>query len=133
MSVEEQYMDVLQNIEFAVTARFRENPELTDYSVQRVYEALIGLYSDEITKRTPRQQNLSETEWLLFKEVKDFCEWRLGRENSIPYGSNIEDLQSTISLPEMITCLKRLVRSLQKWNRLHGRQGYLKYICQFQL
>ena len=133
MPVEEQYMDVLQNIEFAVTARFRENPELADYSVQRVYEALIGLYSDEITKRTPRQQNLSEAEWLLFKTVKDFCEWRLGRENSIPSDRNIEDLQSTVSLPEMITCLKRLVRSLQKWNRLHGRQGYLKYICQFNL
>ena len=37
MIVEEQYQDVLQNIEFAVATMYRRHPELTDYAVTLRY------------------------------------------------------------------------------------------------
>ena len=44
MKTEEKYNDVLQNLEFFVVQFYQRNPELTDYAVQRVYEALIDFY-----------------------------------------------------------------------------------------
>ena len=41
MNVEEEHPDVLQSIEFAVIDVCRRNPDLVDFDVERVYEALI--------------------------------------------------------------------------------------------
>ncbi len=43
-SFEEQYLDVLQNIEFAITSTYREHPELTDASVDQVLDGLMRHY-----------------------------------------------------------------------------------------
>ena len=44
MKVEEQYEDVLQNIEFAIVSSYREYPDLSDYGVMRALEALMDVY-----------------------------------------------------------------------------------------
>ena len=54
MRIEDEHTDVLQNIEFVVAQHFRARPEMTDYDVTRVYEALIDVYAGENTGRQPQ-------------------------------------------------------------------------------
>src|SRR5215213_4334965 len=78
---EEQYQDVLQNIEFAISSTYREHPEeISDWSVEAALDALIRAYGAEHTGRTLRPARLSEAEQAIYDRVKAMCEWRLGRE-----------------------------------------------------
>jgi hypothetical protein len=122
-------MDVLQNIESAVSRAFRADPSLTDYSVLRVYQALIEFYSAEILNRQPRPQNLDEKDSQFFEAVKQACENRLEREPATE--EDTETFFYTITTAEMLSGLKRLASSVERWTRRHGRQGYLKFISQF--
>ena len=42
--IEEEYLDVFQNIEAAIVAVYRKTPELTNWDVENVFEALIRQY-----------------------------------------------------------------------------------------
>jgi hypothetical protein len=60
------------------------------------------------------------------------CEWRLGRET---IDKNEKQFQKkkpeSISVEEIISCLKRIRKSVEMWNKQSGRKGYLQYIDQF--
>jgi len=77
--IEEKYLDVMQNIEAVIVNCYRYNESLSDLSVMSVMEALINRYTAEITERQPKPVKFSELEQRLFEEVKEICEWRLGR------------------------------------------------------
>ena len=47
MAFEEQYLDVLQNIEFAIVSAYREHNDLRDREVMRALDALIDFYRAE--------------------------------------------------------------------------------------
>ena len=81
ISFEEQYEDVLQNIEFAIISSYRERPEeISDWSVEAALDALIRAYGAEHSGRTLRPARLSEAEQTIYDRVQGMCEWRLGRE-----------------------------------------------------
>jgi hypothetical protein len=129
MKVEDEFPDVLQSIEHAVVRFYRENPELTDHVVLRVYEALGQLYEAERSGRTPRGWNPTEMDAPLFDEVKGTCEWRLGRN---PDGSDVDDVE-LVDAEVMVRCFKRLVKSVRMWTNNAGRRGYLAYVSKFIL
>ena len=130
MRIEEQHQDVLQNIEFAVANLYRRNPDMTDYAVLRTYEALVQAYSAEVTGRTPKPIEPSGVEAELFRDVRLMCEWRLGRGN-MPGRQDVAADIEAIDMATLILCLKRLVKSVQKWNKRGGRKGYLDFMTQF--
>lgn len=153
MSIEEEHEDVLQNIEFMVIHHFRSHPELMDYQVQAVYEELIRVFSGEVTGRKKQPGKLSEQERELLERVKAGCDWRLGRVGSLfadekrsepkqslfarLFGRKESVPQEPDSVPEtidvqtMVACLKRLKRSVEKWNKQGGQRGYLTFISRF--
>ena len=64
---EEQYEDVLQNIEFTIVGVYREQPdEISDWSVEAALDALIQHYSAQVTGRTPRAARLSDGEQAIY-------------------------------------------------------------------
>jgi hypothetical protein len=130
MRIEEEYQDVLQNIEFAVANIYRSHPDMTDYAVLRVYEALVQCYAAEAAGRTPKPVTGDELEALLFRNVKYICEWRLGRD-TLTSDEEQAPHREPIDVPTLLLCLKRLVRSVDKWTRHGGRQGYLRFMTQF--
>jgi hypothetical protein len=130
MRIEEEHQDVLQNIEFAVAALYRRNSEMTDYAVLRNYEALVRLYAAEVTGRTVQPVDMSGVEADLLRNVRAVCEWRLGRQQ-MPVAQDEAPECEPIDVPTLVLCLKRLVKSVQKWNKHGGRQGYLTYMTQF--
>jgi hypothetical protein len=132
MSVEDKYIDVLQNIEFGIVTTYRDHPELSDYGVIRVLESLIDNYRAEKIGRSPRHFSLSDVERLLSKNVQSMCEWRLGRASlSHDVSKNKDIAPEPKSVDEVILCLTRILRSVNKWNKRGGRQGYLNFIIQY--
>lgn len=146
MKFEEEYMDVLQNIEFGIVSVYRKYSELTDYDTLNAIEALIRYYTAEEQHKDPPSTRLSDRAQLVFYSVKEMCDMRLGRQSldikqSESFISKIFKLKFFKSktkpkiepktLSEIIACLKRLRTSIRSWNKRGGRQGYLKFSSQF--
>lgn len=129
MSVEDKYLDVLQNLEFAIQVVYKTYSDLTDYEVQFAIESLLEFYIAEERNREPRNFNLSENPKEVYEEVKKMCNFRLGRSNS-EYELQ-ENLLQTISIGEILICLKRIKKSVTTWTKRNGRQRYLEFVKQY--
>lgn len=139
MSVEEQYEDVLQNIEFGIIRVYREHSEMTDWQALDAVQALIRLYQAQAQGRPEPQTTLQPLAQEVFDSAQAMCEWRLGRthfmratEPDAPQKEVIIDL-NPLSLDEIVACLKRIRKSIQFWSKQGGRQGYLNYVNGFIL
>jgi hypothetical protein len=129
MSFEDEYLDVLQNIEFAIVNVYRKHRDLTDYDVERAVDALIVRYQAEQRKRTPQPARLSDIAAMVVESVSVMCEWRLGRVTQSNLPKMPED--EALSLEELIACLKRIRKSVQLWTKQGGRRGYLDFVEQY--
>jgi hypothetical protein len=133
MRFEEKYEDVLQNLEFGIMEVYHEHPEMTDYDVMAALEALRRHYIREARKQEPITfDHLSDREQKLFDSVELMCEWRMGRaQMTTEDGAPLEMGKLVLTVNEIIDCIKRIERSVQRWNKHGGRQGYLKFVAQF--
>jgi hypothetical protein len=128
MSIEEKYQDVLQNIETAIVCEYRLDPNLSDYDVADALKALIRLYRGQQDGKTFTLPKLAERPSLVCESVRTMCEWRLGRDVD---GKKIPATVEPITLGIMVDCLRRIDKSVQRWHKQGGRQGYLKFINHF--
>jgi len=130
---EERYQDVLQNIEFGITQVYRNHSEMTDWEALAAIEALLRAYRAEARGRQTAPPSLDPLADKVYDLVKMMCEWRLGRE--MPFSSEggepVGFSMEPITLDEIIVCLKRVRKSINRWNRRGGRQGYLTFVSQF--
>ncbi len=132
MSFEEKYEDVLQNLEAAVMRIYRADPKLTDYDVMDAFEALRRDYIREARKQEPVTFNLPERAQEVFDAVHAMCELRLGRLQLTTGDGEALALEGlALTVNEIIDCIKRLERSVQRWNKSGGRQGYLNFVAEF--
>ena len=128
MAVQDQYTDVLQNLEQAVVSIFRQNPDMTDYVVQRAYEAAYERYRAEQRGHVPKPPGLTGLDAATYDAVCAMCEFRLGRSPGPARGGPpIEPLTAE----EMVACLRRLARSVKLHTGRAGRQGYLNFVAHF--
>jgi hypothetical protein len=132
MAVEEQYLDVLQNIEFAIVSTYHDHPEMADAHVIFTLEAVINSYRAEMAGRTPDQFSSSPAEAALYDAIRRTCEWRLGRT---PADDGEAPLPGPAPEPkrvdEIVLCLKRVLKSVNGWNKNAGQRGYLSFIVQY--
>jgi len=132
MRFEERYEDVLQNLEAGVMRVYRQHPEMTDYDVMDAFAALRRHYIREARQQEPATFNLTERAQQIFDAVQLMSELRLGRaQMTTDDDAPIKMGELALSVNEIIDCLKRLERSVQRWNKSGGRQGYLKYVAEF--
>jgi hypothetical protein len=127
-SFEDEYLDVLQNIEIAIVSVYREHHDLLDYDVDKVLNLLWTEYRNEKQGRPTTVSKLNENAQLVYDRVKQICEWRLGRSNKEKNQGRIKVELEPISLDEILDCLKRIRKSVDLWNKQGGRQGYLYFI-----
>ena len=78
-SFEEQYQDVLQNIEFALVSTYEEYPDMIDADAGNAISGLIRLYQAEQRGRNAPDIRLNPTAKQASERVHGVCEWRLGR------------------------------------------------------
>jgi hypothetical protein len=129
---EERYLDVLHNIETALVSVYRENKAMTDYDAQRAIESLIKFYQADASGRTANLPLLKPLAQDAFERVQMICEVRLGRETMADHkGREVHLPIEPKSVPEILACLKRVRRSIQKWNKEGGRRGYFDFVNQF--
>jgi hypothetical protein len=128
----EQFYDVLQNVEFAISCAWENELDLLDFDVIDALDALVRRYAAEGQGRTPPVLRLSERAKHVYVMAERMCEWRLGRTTL-----NEDEQDSVIphteyrTVDEILVCLKRIRKSAHIWNEQLGRQGYLSYITNF--
>jgi len=128
MRIEEQYMPVLKSIESSIVAHYRTQRDMTDYSVMAALEAAISHYKAVHQHRVPRTASLPEKDARLFTAIKEACDKSMAQ---ITAPGKSGQPGQPLSAEEMMACLKRLLKSVQFWNKESGRQGYLNYVVQF--
>ncbi len=131
MAIEDDYLDVLQNIEFAIVATYRQHPAMTDYEVMRALEAVIDGYKAEARGHTPRELPAAPMETALYQAIRGMCEWRLGRREASDDEAPPGPAPKPIRVDEILPCLRKVLNSVNKWNRSGGRTGYLTFIVQY--
>jgi len=130
--LEEEYLDVLQNIEAEIAQVYQEHPRLTDWDVLDAVEALIRHYTAEARHKPPPTIRLSDLAQRVFNAAEAICEWRLGRKQLFTEDDQPADLEiEPITATEIIACLKRIRKSIRFWDKKGGRQGYLDYVSEF--
>ena len=129
---EERYEDVLQNIEFGIVQVYRSHPKMTDWEALSAVEALVRVYNAEAKGREITPPSLVPLAEEVYGSVKMMCEWRLGRETPFQdEGAPVDLPVELVSLDEIVACLKRVRKSINRWSRDAGRQGYLTFVSQF--
>src|SRR5438309_945887 len=120
-TIEDQYLDVLQNIEFAIVSVYREHPDMLDSEVEKALNTVLLDYQAEKQQRTPHNPTLGTLPEMLYVRVKQMCEWRLGRA-TLESSKGVQGLDQLPprSLDEVIACLKRIRKSVRTWNRQAG-------------
>jgi hypothetical protein len=114
MGMEDDYLDVLQNIEVGIIAEFRKDRSILDSDALEAVNALVryfdlGRYGARLGVRSQR----------IFDTVRDTVKYRLEPSGVGP------PLNTTA---EMLKCLKRIASSISFWTKERGRQGYLVFV-----
>lgn len=131
MRIEDKYPDILQNIEFAAANLYRKNPKMVDYDVLGIYEKLAELYKAESLGREFKMKEMSGLEAELFRDTHRMCEWRLG-QCDMPNELGLETkIVEPTDLATLILCLKRLIKSVEKWRKHYGIRGYLDVMTKY--
>jgi hypothetical protein len=125
---EERYQSELMNLEYAIVSVFRKSPALIDAEVDSAMEALVSRYSAEATGRAARTVTLDGARQAVFDAVAPVCEWLLGRA---PVDTPDPPPDEILGLDVLVACLKRIRKSLQRWTKHAGRQGYLAFVSRF--
>jgi hypothetical protein len=134
MKFEEQYEDVLHNLEFGIVQVYRQHPELVDWDAEIALNALIVFYNAQAQGKPAELRVLPKLQNEVAHFVQAMCELHLGRgslrdKNDQPFkfGGTPKTTQ------EIIACLKRIRKSVQYWSKENGRQGYLNFVREFVL
>lgn len=126
MTFEEKYLAQLYNLEFAIMTEYKMNSQLTDYDVSFALEALIEFYKAEANNRISRKFNLSESSERIFIFVETAGDLLIGKTHIENEENKFTDIRITIN--ELIDCLKKLKKSVERWTKIGGRQGYLEFV-----
>jgi len=127
----EEYMDVLQNIEFALIGVYDNNPTMTDTGAMYAVETLIKVYTGESRGREVALPQFKPEEREAYDAVKRMCDWRLGRSSmEDEKGKKVEGVEP-LTVEEINACLKRILKSINTWYKRGGRRGYYEYVRQF--
>jgi hypothetical protein len=129
MALEDTHLDVLQNIEFAIVSVYQKQHDLRDLDVMRALDALVDVYRAEARGHTPKDISLPEPEGTIFQRAKDMCEFQLGRQSLATRGQVPFEGNRTAS--DIVACLRKIRRSVERWNKRGGQQGYLQFISEF--
>ena len=123
---QEKNLDVLQNLESGIIKVYRAEPSLLDIDAKDAVDALVRYYHAEEEQRTPPVVKLGERAQMVFKSVQEICEWRLGRAPGEP-----TDPDSALPVSVLVKALREIQKSIPRWSKQGGRQGYLEFVGQY--
>src|SRR5690242_8591494 len=101
---EDQYLDVLQNIEWGLLATVKTQPELCDHDMLCVIEHTIAYYKSADKNDFLMGRKLTHSLQEIFQRVSSMCDWRLGARSMT--ADNEPLTCEPISVDELLQCLK---------------------------
>jgi hypothetical protein len=99
--------------------------------VDKVLEGLIRTYAAAMNRRPEPILILSELDRALQPHVRGMCEWRLGHDEAQTQAGAKLITSEPKTPDEIVGCLKRIRKSVKRWTKRGGRQGYLRFISQY--
>ena len=98
----------------------------------RALETVIDSYRAQMAGRTPGEFSSSPVEAALYGAIWRMCEWRLGRihEDDAEAGEQ-GPAPEPKRVDEIVLCLKRILKSVNQWNKSGGQCGYLTFIVPY--
>ncbi len=132
---DDERLDILQNIEFAIVPAADEFPASDDYDVMHALDLIIKDFRDIERGREPKSHSLDGAAQAIFQNVMAVCNWRLGKE-SLPdwiEAVNTGGMSDTgpASAPLLSHCLMKIRKSVDSWHGVGGSRGYLEFIRKF--
>src|ERR1035437_959329 len=113
MRVEDEYLDVLQNLEWAIVNEFRQDRSILDLDARAAVNALVRHYEAESESRGAAGAPLPDRARRIFEAVRPICEWRLGRAPAPDKSPSESD--PTLTVADLVRCLKRIRKSIDFW------------------
>jgi hypothetical protein len=126
------YSDLLQNLEWVIVRHFRAHPELQDWNINKVLEAIERFHKAKRDGKVEPNLKLNAVEIVLFQDLQQVNAWFLGQSphpKAVLAGNNSLPLPAMIpvGLDIVILCVERLMRSIKTW-RDYGVRGYLNFV-----
>ncbi len=132
MNVEDAFTDILQNIEFAIVREYRADPNVIDADVLHAIKALIRHYTMEERQERPSEVRLGDKAKRIFQGAQEMCEWRLGRQDlPVAVDDEPDSELNPVTVTVILDCLRRLQKSVRRWNNVGGRKGYLDFVSPY--
>lgn len=131
---EDEHLDVLHNIESALAACYRASNSMTDYEARAAVDALIRAYQAELKGRPAPVVRLNDDAQMARDAVFAMCEWRIGRQPApgMPAdGALMLAGGDVTSIEDIVACLKRIRKSIDRWHKEGGRRGYFDFVSNF--
>ena len=114
----EAHLDLLQNIEFAIAAVYRDDPDLEDWDASEALSAVIKRYTAERRGRPLRMPTLTERSQRVFNTIEEMLAMR-------------DDFDTSETADDRLRALKEVRASVRRHSKIHGRRGYLDFIVNF--
>lgn len=132
MGWDEKPLDVLQNIEFAIVSVFGEHADLRDREVMHALDAAVAHYRAVGRGHVPTPHRLTGKTAEVFDRICAICEYRLGR-GSLEHGEGEQHLPpgADKTAEELLFCLRKIRKSVERWSNQGGPQGYLQFVHQY--
>lgn len=132
----EENQFILMAIESQVTAHYRENPELVDNNVEKVYNSLQRVFDKEVKERDAPKLRFKPIEQALYDRIESVCRLYTGEEILESEVGELDEEDILAFDPAaktiIIQCMKRLRSSIKTWSgNTYGIRGYLDYISNF--
>lgn len=130
--VMEKHEPVLEDIETVVVVLRRRQPELSDWNVDAVYQALQRTYRAESEGRAAPAVKLSPLENTLYSQLAEVCaEWLQLKPDKKISGAGAAPGEPALTTQDIQDCFKVLRSSIKLWSKNFGRTGYLDFVEQF--
>lgn len=132
MLIEEEFENLMLNIEIQVVSISGQHPNLHDASVDRVYNAFLSRYKALSKGKEARKPSLKSVEEELYLLIEGICDFFTGDSEYFGEGKFLVELDAEkASYENMVAIFKRLRKSLRTWTKRGGSKGYIYYITQF--
>ncbi|RZP54309.1 hypothetical protein [Vibrio vulnificus] len=118
MKVQEKFESELEALESAIVGVYRSEPSLLDSQVARAVESMVALFRAKVKGKSAQEIKLDGLDLRVFSVLNTVI-------------IEISSSNSELSDDDLLQCLKVIEKSIPKWTKQLGRQGYLNFVSQY--
>ncbi|HGS5742576.1 TPA: hypothetical protein ACMDWW_003625 [Vibrio cholerae] len=118
MKVQEKFENELKALESSIVDVFRSEPSLLDSQVARAVKSMVALFKSKVKGKLVQEPKLDSLDLHVFTALNAAT-------------NEISSVNSELSDEDLLQCLKVIEKSIPRWTKQLGRQGYLNFVSQY--